>query len=125
MIKYAKIINEETKQCEVGLGTNSAFYQSIGMTEMEVEQAWDGAWYVKGYAPVKPEPTKEEIAILREQAYIQEVDKITCHINRLKDEEQTPEVIAEIAALVEERKAKVEEIKQRFPYPVEETEEVI
>ena len=37
MKKYAKIINEETKACEVGLGTNSAFYQSIGMTEMEVE----------------------------------------------------------------------------------------
>ena len=70
-------------------------------------------------------PSKEEISILREQAYIQEVDKITCHINRLKDEEQTPEVVAEIASLVEERKAKVEEIKQRFPYPVEESEEVI
>ena len=54
MKKYAKIINEETKLCEVGLGTNSAFYQSIGMTEMEVEQAYNGSWYVKGYAPEKP-----------------------------------------------------------------------
>ena len=125
MKKYAKIINEETKLCEVGLGTNISYYESIGMTEQEVEQAYDDDWYLLGYAPIKPEPTKEEIAILREQAYIQEVDKITCHINRLKDEEQTPEVIAEIASLVEERKAKVEEIKQRFPYPVEETEEVI
>ena len=124
MLKYAKVINEQN-QCEVGLGTNSAFYQSIGMTEMEVEQDYAGNWYLAGYAPAKPEPTKEEISILREQAYIQEVDKITCHINRLKDEEQTPEVIAEIASLVEERKAKVEEIKQRYPYPVEESEEVI
>ena len=62
---------------------------------------------------------------MREQAYIQKVYNITCHINRLKDEEQTADVIAEIASLVEERKAKVEEIKQRFPYPVEETKEVI
>ena len=54
MKKYAKIINEETKQCEVGLGTNSAFYQSIGMTEMEVEQAYNGSWYLQGYAPEKP-----------------------------------------------------------------------
>ena len=61
----------------------------------------------------------------REEAYRAEVDPITCHINRLKDEEQTPEVIAEIASLVEERKAKVEEIKRKFPYPVEESEEVI
>ena len=54
MIKYAQIINEQTKQCEVGMGTNAEFYRSIGMTEMEVEQAYDGAWYVKGYAPEKP-----------------------------------------------------------------------
>ena len=125
MKKYAKVINEETKQCEVGSGTNSAFYQSIGMTEMEVELGYDGDWYLAGYAPVKPAPTKEEVRQAREEAYIADVDPITCHINRLKDEEQTPEVIAEIAALVEERKAKVEEIKQRYPYPVEETEEVI
>ena len=116
MLKYAKITNEETKACEVGLGTNSNFYQSIGMTEMEVEQAYDGSWYLAGYAPAKPEPTKEEQQKARENAYKAEVDPITCHINRLKDEEQTAEVIAEIASLVEERKAKVEEIKQRFPY---------
>lgn len=121
MKKYAKIINEETKQCEVGLGTNSSFYQSIGMTEMEVEQAYDGSWYLAGYAPVKPEPTKEEQQKARQEAYTREVDPITCHIQRLSDEEQTPEVIAEIASLVEERKAKVAEIKSRYPY----TEEVI
>lgn len=51
---YAKITNEETKQCEVGIGTNTDFYKSIGMEEMDVEQAYDGAWYVKGYAPSKP-----------------------------------------------------------------------
>ena len=60
MKKYAKVVNEETKLCEVGVGTNTSFYASIGMTEMEVEQAYDGSWYVKGYAPAKPEPTIEE-----------------------------------------------------------------
>lgn len=125
MLKYAKIINEETKACEVGLGTNSAFYQSIGMTEMEVELGYDGSWYLVGYVPVKPEPTKEEQQKARQEAYKAEIDPITCHIQRLGDEEQTPEVIAEIASLVEERKAKVEEIKQRYPYPVEESKEVI
>ena len=124
MKKYAKVINEETNACEVGLGTNNNFYASIGMEEMEVEQDYAGNWYLAGYAPAKPEPTKEEISTLREQAYIQEVDPITCHINRLKDEEQTPEVIAEIAQLVEERKAKVEEIKQRYKYPAEEIDEL-
>lgn len=80
MKKYAKIINEETKACEVGIGTNSAFYQSIGMTEMEVEQAYDGSWYLAGYAPEKPEPTiaeqNEAIRATREQLYIQTSDKL-------------------------------------------------
>ena len=125
MRKYAKITNEETKLCDIGDGTNSAFYKSIGMTEMEVEQGYNGSWYLAGYAPAKPEPTKEEQQKARQEAYRADVDPITCHINRLKDEEQTAEVISEIASLVEERKAKVEEIKQRFPYPVEESEEVI
>ena len=124
MKKYAKIINDKTKLCEVGNGTNFVFYRGIGMTEMEVEQAYDGKWYVEGCAPVKPEPTKEEQQQARQEAYKAEVDPITCHIQRLGDEEQTAEVIAEIAKLVEERKAKVEEIKARYPYPVVEEEVV-
>ena len=51
---YAKIENEETKRCSVGIGTDTEFYRSIGMTEMEVEQAYNGQWYLKGYAPEKP-----------------------------------------------------------------------
>lgn len=71
MIKYAKVINEETKECQVGVGTNTAFYQKIGMVEMDVEQAYNGAWYLKGYAPQKPEPTKEErIAQLKNELSI-------------------------------------------------------
>lgn len=116
---YALIINENTKQCEVGTGTNKDFYQSIGMTEMEVEQAYNGQWFLKGYAPLKPEPTDEEQRKNREIAYTQEVDPITCHINRLIDEEQTPEIEQEIIDLKQERSAKVEEIKKRYPYKEE------
>lgn len=63
--------------------------------------------------------TKEELKQARRNAYKNEVDPITCHIQRLEDEEDTSEVIAEIASLVEERKAKVAEIKARYPYPTE------
>lgn len=125
MKKYAKIIDNRINLCKVGSGTNIDFYESIGMEEMEVEQDYAGNWYLTGYAPTKPESTKEEQQKAREEAYRAEVDPITCHINRLKDEEQAAEVVAEIASLVEERKTKVEEIKDRFPYPVEESEEVI
>ena len=119
MKRYAIITNEETKECSVGTGTNTENYKSMGMTKMDVEQAYNGLWYVKGYAPEKPEPTKEEQSRKREEAYTLEVDPITCHINRLKDQEQTPEIIAEIEALKQERDEKVEEIKQRYPYPEE------
>ena len=75
MKKYAKIINNETKQCEVGLGTNSAFYKSIGMTEIEVEQAYDGSWYVKGFAPEKPvEELQAQVRSVRNQ-YLKQTDE--------------------------------------------------
>lgn len=68
MIAYSKIINEETKLVVVGTGTDNAYYESIGMTQMDVEQAYNGAWYVKGYAPA-PEPTIEERVLSLEQTY--------------------------------------------------------
>ena len=84
-------------------------------TPDEYVVGYDGEFYLKGTEP-KHTPTKEEQRQARAEAYRLEKDPITCQINSLRDEEQTPEVIAEIAQLVEERKAKVEEIKKRFPY---------
>ena len=69
MKKYAKIVNEATKECSVGLGTNTEYYKSIGMTEMDVEQAYNGAWYVEGYAPEKPAETLQEKLNRLEAAY--------------------------------------------------------
>lgn len=60
MIKWAKITNQETKVCDVGLGTNIEYYKSIGMIEQDVEQAYNGQWYLVGYVPTKPEPTLQE-----------------------------------------------------------------
>ena len=167
MEKYAKIINEETKLCEVGLGnpdeileeriipeksheevipaeydeegnlikeeetikvideeehtetiTVGDWYKSLGMEEMEVEQAYNGSWYVAGFAPVKPAPTKEEISALREQAYIKEVD--TLHAQRQRKtiigtwtDEDEENYIAEVKRLSED-------IANRYPYPDEE-----
>ena len=121
MKKYAKIINEETKSCEVGLGTNSAFYQSIGMTEMEVEQAYDGSWYLVGFAPEKPAPTYEEVRQTREALYREQKDPITCQIQSLRDEEETEEILAEIEALKVKRAEIVAKIKEENPYPTEES----
>lgn len=54
MTKYAKVINAVTKECQVGIGTDEEFYKSIGMKKMDVEQSYNGAWFLKGYAPQKP-----------------------------------------------------------------------
>lgn len=51
---YAKIIDEKTRACIVGTGTNVAYYISLGMSEMDVERGYDGLWYEKGYAPSEP-----------------------------------------------------------------------
>lgn len=54
MIKYAKVINEQTGLCEVGIGTNSKFYKSIGMNEQDVSQSdIDGKWYLSDKCPMK------------------------------------------------------------------------
>ena len=88
MIKYAKVINEETKLCEVGLGTNSAFYQSIGMTEIEIEQAYDGSWYVKGFAPEKPvEELQAQVRAVRNQ-YLKQTDEFMIVDYPITDDER-------------------------------------
>lgn len=69
MIKYAKVEDEETKQCSVGLGTDTEYYKSIGMTEMDVEQAYNAAWYLAGYCPEPPEPTVEDQVKQMEDQY--------------------------------------------------------
>ena len=67
----------------------------------------------------------EEMRQARADAYASEVDPITAHINRLRDEEATTnELEAEIRALIEERKTRVAEIKARYPYPSEPIEEI-
>ena len=60
MIKYAKITNFETGLCQVGLGTNAEFYQSIGMVELDVKQSdIDSNWYLADKCPMKTDEQKE------------------------------------------------------------------
>lgn len=51
MLKYAQIVDETAGTVNVGLGDNSEFYESIGMSLMDVEQAADGGWYLVGKVP--------------------------------------------------------------------------
>ena len=74
---------------------------------------YNGEYLLKSEIPA---PTQEEQSKKREAAYISETDPIQTHIDRLKDGEQTPEIVAEIEALRIERDEKIEAIKARYPY---------
>lgn len=102
---YAKIINEQTKLCEVGLGTDTDYYKSLGMVEMEVEQAYNGDWYVKGYAPEKPEDVIKQERITELKQLLADSDYWT---SKYCDGEYTDEEWAEKVA---QRKAWREEIR--------------
>lgn len=120
-MSYIKIVSED-KKCEVFLNENPTKEQIAdlieqGYEEGEWEKGWDGIPYVKGFAPVPPEQTIEEQKEKRSQAYLAEVDPITVHIQRLRDETEPDE--EKIAELIDERAEKVAEIKARYPYPEE------
>lgn len=61
--------------------------------------------------------TEEEQAEKRAAVYAREIDPITSHIQRLRDQSPIPE--GEINELIAERDAKVKEIQEKYPYPVE------
>lgn len=74
MKRYAKIINQKTKEVQVGTSTNSKFYESIGMKIQDVEQAYNGSWFIKGYAPKKPESLIKEERIIELENYLKSTD---------------------------------------------------
>ena len=111
MIKYAKVIDETTKLCEVGIGTNTEFYKSIGMTEMDVEQAYNGQWYVKGFAPVQPEPTEYEKAQERIAVLKAEIASVDYKQFKYLRGELTAEEWEEVKAYIQARTAEINELE--------------
>ena len=82
-------------------------------------QQYNGEYLLKSDVPA---PTMEEQKEKRAQAYLVEVDPITAHIQRLRDEAEPDE--QRISELIEERAEKVAEIQARYPYP-EDIESII
>ena len=88
---FAKIINNKTKEVQVGTGSNVKFYQSLGMTEMEVEQAYNGQWYLKGYTPEKSQSVIDEERIEELEQYLRDTDWYA--IRKADNGEEMPEEI--------------------------------
>ena len=73
--------DKNTKKClEVGTGTNTDFYKSIGMKDLEVEKAYDGSYYLKGYAPTKSDDEQALEELQKEQT------DLNAQIEQLKDQ---------------------------------------
>lgn len=92
-------------EAAVWCNANNAYIDVIGEKLYEIKAI-----------PEPPAPTEEEQREKRARAYQAEIDPITAHIQRLRDEDSDSE---EIAELLTERSAKVAEIKERYPYPEE------
>ena len=86
-------------------------------------QGYDGKWYIDGTEPEKPAPTREEVKQARANAYAAEVDPLMAEYNRKKTFNLFAE--GEEEALLAEIEAKVAEIKEANPYPVEESSATI
>lgn len=114
VIKDNKIVAVLETDIVVGLN-----YDTIEQdTEHNIDdyEQYNGEYLLKSEIPA---PTHEEQSKKREAAYIAETDPIQTHIDRLKDGEQTPEIVAEIEALRIERDEKIAAIKERYPYPTD------
>ena len=104
-------IGEHTEKHYEPMFTEETVDEAIAeYTDEQIEVAYNGEKYVKGYAPAIDNEYQRE---MREKAYEAEIDPITAHISRLRDDDPESE---EIATLIAERTAKREEIKARYPY---------
>lgn len=113
-IFYDKYPPEAANWCN----KNNALIEEKHKQEETEQGVVDVRYYEIINVPEPVAPTEEEQRGARSTAYRIEVDSITAHIQRLRDKEQTEEVVAEITALIAERDEKVAAIKERYPYPV-------
>lgn len=95
MKKWAIVTDEINKICTVGEGTDVELYKSMGMHWMDVEQAYNGLWYVKGYAPIKPQPTWKELRIKELKQKLLDTDYIH---NVIAEGDATEEDYADVIA---------------------------
>ena len=80
MLKYAKIIDNSTEECEIALGDNINFYQSIGMELLDVEQSdIDFKWYTVQNCPKRT--TEEKLNIAKQEKSKEALDKANEYIS--------------------------------------------
>ena len=112
MLKYAKILNQETKEVSIALGTNIKFYKSIGMTEMEVEEAYNGKWYIKGYAPEKPVDIQNKERVAELKRFLSSTDYVACKLIETIDESEFQDLKEKYKDVLKQRREARAEINE-------------
>lgn len=79
-----------------------------------VEQAYDGVYYLKGFAPIKPEPTHEEKETIL-QARLKETDYVALKMAEFSDNklilDELKEKYAEVLAERSELRKQINELR--------------
>lgn len=74
MICNYKIINDDTKEILIAVGEDKDWFIAEGFTlEGEIEEGFNGKYYLKGYAPKNPVPTAAELLAAAKPAKIAEL----------------------------------------------------
>ena len=108
MKKFAKIINEKTKECAVGTGTNNLFYVSKGMQELDVEQAYNGRWYISGFAPA---PSPEDSALKEINELKQKLAETDYCVIKIAEEVAEPSEYSDVLAQRKTWRARINELE--------------
>lgn len=100
MLKYVQIAKEETKLVNVNDNDEMTSEEavSLGLSEekQEVEQAYDGSWYLKGFAPAEPEKTYAEKRLAEYPSMSDQLDML--YWDKVNGTNVWQETIAEIKA---------------------------
>lgn len=101
----AMLIDEETKEYKI---LNQIDAEKAGIELVDLDVAWDGRWYLAGYAPAKPqsEIDAEEVAELKRQLTASDYAII-----KIAEGAATAEEYAELIAKRQEWRARINELE--------------
>lgn len=114
MLKYAKVIDEETGSVQVGTENSPEaikIYKLLGFTELDIEQSEkDKGWYLTEKCPhYTPEEIEQKKKEKRRQEILQKLDELdlkSIRAIRAKDEEY----IAQYEAQAQELRKQLQEL---------------
>lgn len=102
-MKFRGILNEETKEVLV---INQIDAKNQGLPEYEVEIAFDGNFYLKGYAPTKPQGVIDDERIVELEKYLNDTDWYS-----IRYAETGKEIPADIAKVRQEARDEISKLR--------------